>query len=168
MRDEAPLYRNDALDFYALSRWEDVEPALIDWQTYRSGRGTVFEIIRMGIDIPPGIILFEDPPIHDVHRKLLSRVFTPKRMAAIEPLVRGYCRAALDPLVGSSEFDVIADFAAYLPMRTIGFLLGIPEDEQAAIRQHAGDSISIGDDGSRAFDPAAFESTNAMFADALR
>ncbi len=165
MRDEAPLYRNVDLDFYALSRWNDVEPALIDWQTYRSGRGTIFEIIRMGIDIPPGIILFEDPPIHDVHRKLLSRVFTPKRMAAIEPLVRDYCRAALDPLVGSSEFDVIDDFAAYLPMRTIGLLLGIPEEDQAAIRQHAGESISIGEDGSRAFDPEVFESTNAMFAE---
>jgi len=165
MREEAPLYRNDDLDFYALSRWDDVEPALTDWQTYRSGRGTVYEIIRMGIDIPPGIILFEDPPIHDVHRKLLSRVFTPKRMAAIEPLVRDYCRAALDPLVGRAEFDVIEDFAAYLPMRTIGYLLGIPEQEQAAIRQQADQSISIGADGANSFDPESFDSTSAMFAE---
>ena len=62
--------------------------------------------------MPPGIILFEDPPIHDLHRGLLSRVFTPRRMAAIEPLIRQFCATALDPLVGAGEFDVIADFAS--------------------------------------------------------
>src|SRR6185369_13276523 len=88
LRDEAPLYRNEALDFYALSRWDDVKPALLDWGTYRSGRGTVLEIIKAGVEIPPGILLFEDPPIHDASSALLSRVFTPRRMLDLEPLVR--------------------------------------------------------------------------------
>ena len=73
LRDESPLYRNEVLDFYALSRWDDVKSALLDWDTYRSGRGTVLEIISAGVEIPPGIVLFEDPPIHDAHRALLSR-----------------------------------------------------------------------------------------------
>ena len=93
LRDESPLYRNDELDFYALSRWDDVKPALLDWQNYRSGRGTVLEIVKAGVEIPPGILLFEDPPIHDAHRALLSRVFTPRRMLDLEPLVRSYCVA---------------------------------------------------------------------------
>jgi cytochrome P450 len=150
LRDEAPLYRNDELDFYALSRWEDVEPALKDWDTYRSGRGTTFEIIKAlldsDIELPPGIVLFEDPPIHDLHRTLLSRVFTPKRMAAIEPLVREFCATALDPLVGAGEFDVVSDFAQFVPMRTIGYLLGIPEEAQEAIRQDTDDRLAIADD----------------------
>ena len=134
LRDEAPLYYNEKYDFYALSRFTDVEPALVDWQTYRSGKGSVLELIKANIELPPGIILFEDPPIHDLHRGLLSRVFTPKKMNAIEPKVREFCARSLDPLVGAGGFDFIADLGAQMPMRTIGFLLGIPEDDQEAIR----------------------------------
>ena len=62
MRDEAPLYYNEKYDFFALSRFDDVETALVDWETYRSGRGAVLELIRADIEMPPGIVLFEDPP----------------------------------------------------------------------------------------------------------
>lgn len=95
LRDEAPLYYNDKYDFYALSRYEDVSRGLMNFDTYRSGRGTTMDIIMSGIDVPPGVILFEDPPIHDVHRHVLSKVFTPRRMEAIEPLTRAFCARAL-------------------------------------------------------------------------
>jgi cytochrome P450 len=84
--------------------------------------------------VPPGSILFEDPPAHDIHRGLLSRVFTPKRMNAIEPMVREFCARSLDPLVGAGGFDFIRDLGAQMPMRTIGMLLGIPEEDQERIR----------------------------------
>jgi cytochrome P450 len=134
MRDEAPLYYNEKYDFFALSRFEDVERCSVDWRDYISGRGSVLEMIKSGIDIPPGIILFEDPPVHDLHRGLLSRVFTPRRMNAIEPKVREFCAKSLDPLIGSGGFDFIGDLGAQMPMRTIGMLLGIPEADQEAIR----------------------------------
>jgi cytochrome P450 len=156
LRDEAPLYRNDDHDFYALSRWDDVRPALLDWGTYRSGRGTVLEIVKAGVEIPPGILLFEDPPIHDAHRALLSRVFTPRRMLDLEPLVRGYCVTALDALLGRDEFDVIAEFGVEIPLRTIGFLFGIPEADQDAYRRTTDDVIST--DGTPvAFDQSSFD-----------
>ena len=135
LRDEAPLYYNEKYDFFALSRFDDVERALVDWETYRSGRGSILELIKANIEIPPGIVLFEDPPVHDVHRGLLSRVFTPKKMNAIEPKVREFCARTLDPLVGAGGFDFIADLGAQMPMRTIGYLLGIPEQDQQAIRE---------------------------------
>src|SRR2546421_5841347 len=91
MRDEAPLYYNAKYDFFALSRFDDVERAMVDWDTYRSGKGSTLDMIMMNIEMPPGIILFEDPPIHDVHRGILSRVFTPRKMNAIEPKVRAFC-----------------------------------------------------------------------------
>ena len=91
LRDEAPLYWNEKYEFFALSRWEDVDAAMLDWKTYISGRGSVLEIIKAGVEIPPGSILFEDPPNHDLHRGLLSRVFTPKKMQALEPQVRAFC-----------------------------------------------------------------------------
>ena len=86
--------------------------------------------------MPPGIIIFEDPPIHTVHRGLLSRVFTPKKMNALEPKIREFCAASLDPLVGAGGFDFVADLGAQMPMRVIGMLLGIPEQDQEAIREH--------------------------------
>ena len=134
LRDEAPLYFNEKYDFFALSRYADVEAALVDWETYRSGRGSVLELIKANVTIPPGQILFEDPPVHDVHRGILSRVFTPRKMNAIEPKVREFCARTLDPHVGSGKFDFIADLGAQMPMRTIGYLLGIPEQDQEAIR----------------------------------
>src|ERR1700677_2611563 len=126
MRDEAPLYYNEKYDFYALSRFEDVERCSVDWRTYISGKGSVLEMIKSGMEMPPGLILFEDPPAHDLHRGLLSRVFTPRKMNAIEPQVREFCARSLDPLVGSGGFDFIADLGAQMPMRTIGMLLGAP------------------------------------------
>src|SRR5687768_6882736 len=87
LRDERPLYHNERYDFYALSRYDDVEPALVDWQTYSSARGTIVEFIKSGMEPPPGSIIFEDPPGHDLHRGILSRAFTPRRMNAIEPKV---------------------------------------------------------------------------------
>ncbi|HEY6531435.1 MAG TPA: cytochrome P450, partial [Acidimicrobiales bacterium] len=75
MRDEAPLYYNEKYDFYALSRFDDVEKGLLNWKTFISGKGMILELIRSGIEFPPGNILFEDPPIHDAHRGILSRAF---------------------------------------------------------------------------------------------
>src|SRR6478735_4385956 len=111
LREEAPLYYNGKHDFYALSRFQDVEQSLTDWNTFSSAKGMLLEIIKAvveyGVELPPGNILFEDPPIHDVHRGILSRVFSPKRMLAIEPKVREFCAQTLDPLVGSGGFDFI-------------------------------------------------------------
>src|SRR5438034_5624940 len=105
MRDEAPLYRNDRYDFWAVSRFEDVAPRLTDWRTYSSARGTILEILRSGAPIPPGTIVFEDPPLHDARRALLAHVFSPRRIAELEPRVRAYCARSLDPLIGGSTLD---------------------------------------------------------------
>jgi cytochrome P450 len=165
MRDEAPLYYNEKHDFYALTRWDDVEAALLDWDTYRSGRGTILEVIRAKIDFPPGIILWEDPPIHDLHKNLLTKVFTPARMQAIEPLVRGYCARALDKLVGKPEFDVIKDLGVLVPMRTIGYLLGIPEADQESIRQYTDNKLTLEGGFPKDFDERTINEKNALVAD---
>jgi cytochrome P450 len=143
LREERPLYYNERYDFYALSRFEDVERALVDWRTYSSARGTVLELIKSGVEIPRGSIIFEDPPDHDLYRGLLSRVFTPRKMAAIEPKVREFCARCLDPLVGTGGFDFIRDLGAQMPMRTIGMLLGIPEQDQEALRDRIDEGLRL-------------------------
>lgn len=137
LRDEAPLYYNEEYDFYALSRFHDVQRAFLDRETYSSARGSVLEFIKANIEMPSGVVIFEDPPLHDIHRGLLSRVFTPRKMEELEPQVRTFCRQALDPLVGSGSFDFVADLGQQLPMRTIGMLLGVPESVQEVARNRA-------------------------------
>ncbi|WNG91476.1 cytochrome P450 [Mycobacterium sp. ITM-2016-00318] len=137
LREEAPLYYNEQHDFYALSRFADVNKALVDHETFSSARGAIIELIKANIEIPPGTVIFEDPPIHDIHRKLLARMFTPRKVNALEPVIRDYCAQSLDPLIGADRFDFVADLGAQMPMKVISALLGIPEDDQEMIRDHA-------------------------------
>jgi cytochrome P450 len=137
LREEAPLYYNAQYDFYAVSRYEDVERGLADRDTFISGRGGILEIIKQNVPIPPGVFIFEDPPLHGIHRGLLTRVFTPKKMTALEPMIREFCARALDPLVDGGEFDFVGDLGSQMPMRVIGMLLGIPEEDQAAVRERS-------------------------------
>jgi len=134
LREEAPAYHNDRYDFWALSRHGDVEKALVSWQVFSNTRSDILDIIKAGVDLPAGVILFEDPPVHTMHRGLMSRVFTPRRMAELEDQARAFCARSLDPLVGSDGFDIVTELASVMPMRVIGMLLGIPEQDQVAVR----------------------------------
>jgi cytochrome P450 len=141
LREEAPLYYNEQHDFYALSRFEDVERGFVDHHTFSSSHGGVLEAIKAGYRAPSGVFIMEDPPVHTAHRGVLARVFTPKKMNALEPRIRAYCAEVLDPLIGNERFDFVADLGAKMPMRVIGMLLGIPEEDQEAIRRQADERI---------------------------
>jgi len=141
LREEAPLYYNEPHDFYALSRFADVQAGLADHETYSSARGAIIEMIKGGFEAPPGVFIFEDPPVHTVHRGVLKRVFTPSKMNALEPRIREFCVRCLDPLVGAGRFDLVADLGAQMPMAVIGMLLGIPEQDQTAVREHSDANI---------------------------
>ncbi|EHI11081.1 cytochrome P450 [Mycolicibacterium thermoresistibile] len=134
LRDEAPIYYNERYDFWALSRYADVEKALLNWETFSNSRSDILELVQSDFDMPPGVMMFQDPPMHTMLRGLMSRVFTPRRMAALEEQIRAYCVRCLDPLVGAEGFDIIAELAAMMPMRVIGMLLGIPESDQISVR----------------------------------
>lgn len=134
LRDEAPIYYNEKYDFWALSRHSDVERGLANWETFSNKRSDILELVQSKFEMPGGVMMFQDPPEHTRLRGLMSRVFTPRRMAALEDQIRQYCVRCLDPLVGSGGFDIIAELASMMPMRVIGMLLGIPESEQVSVR----------------------------------
>jgi cytochrome P450 len=134
LRDDAPVYRNDRYDFWALSRFADVEGAHRDPVTYSSSRGIVLE--NMGSDMSAlGMLIFLDPPAHTRLRSFVSRALTPRRVAALEDRVRSLCAELLDPLVGNGRFDYVQEFAAQLPSRVISSLVGVPPEDQEAQRQ---------------------------------
>ena len=146
LRDEAPLYYNEKYDFYALSRFDDVE----------HGAGRLADIqLREGLGARDHPGEHRDPAGHDPLRgparprcapRDAVRVFTPRRMAAIEPQVREFCAATLDPLVGTGGFDFVRDLGAQMPMRTIGMLLGIPEEDQQALRDRIHEGLPSTED----------------------
>ncbi len=163
LREEAPVYYNDTHDFFAVSHFADVEKGLLDAQTYISGKGGIIELIKADIAMPPGVIIFEDPPTHTIHRRLLSRAFTPRRVAELEPKIREFCATSLDPLRGTDHFDFIADLGARMPMQVISMLLGIPESDQEAVRDHVDANLRT-----EAGEPMQVSEnfvTGAMFAD---
>ena len=137
LRDEAPLYYNERHDFWGLSRFADVQSALRDTSRLSSAKGDILEVVKADPVMPPGVFINEDPPLHTVHRALVARAFSPKKMKALEEEVRAFCRACLDPLVGAERFDFVLDLGLELPMRTIGMLVGIPAADQPSVRANA-------------------------------
>ena len=137
LRDEAPLYYNARHDFWGVSRYADVEAALKDPHRLSSAKGDILEVVKTDPVMPPGVFINEDPPIHTIHRALVSRAFTPKKMRALEDKVRAFCTACLDPLIGGERFDFVQDLGRELPMRTIGMLAGIPDADQPSVRAEA-------------------------------
>jgi cytochrome P450 len=136
LRDEAPLYYNEEHDFYALSRFDDVERAHVDRETFISSRGVTLGLLKANVEFPPGTVIFEDAPTHTIHRSLLSRMFTPRKIAALEPEIRALCAELLDPLVDNGRFDFATDLGAIMPTKVVGMLVGIPDDKSESVRDH--------------------------------
>jgi len=129
LRDNAPCYHNDALDFWALSRYEDVLAALHDPEVYCSRHGITLEQ-----DSTLPMLLTTDPPAHTDLRRMVSRAFTPRRVAELEADVRKLATGFLEPLLDKGEGDLIADYAALLPMDVISRMLGVPHDDEESLR----------------------------------
>jgi cytochrome P450 len=136
MRDFAPAYRNERLDFFAFTRFEDNYEALVDPTTYSSMNGTSLEFM----DTPKpntGLMIWMDPPRHTRYRKLVSKAFTPAKIGELEPMIRRIACEYLDALVGRPRFDVVKDFTARLPMDVISTMLGIPEADRLMVQQRS-------------------------------
>ena len=164
-RDEAPLYYNDEHDFFALSRFDDVNRTLVDHQSFSSARGAVLEIIKSGMEIPPGLLIFEDPPIHDIHRNLLARAFTPRKINALEPMIRDFTQKCLDPLVGGDRFDFVKDLGAVMPLRVVSMLFGIPEDYQHLVQEDGDRHVRTERGGQMTDNPEGTLSDGQVFAE---
>src|SRR3954452_12495587 len=132
LRDNDPCYRNDDVGFYALSRYADVLEASQQPLLYSSAEGTTIEMLDTKALLP--MMIFMDPPEHDVHRKLVSRAFTPRAISDLEPFVRETARACLDPLVEAGGGVFGGEFPAILPMNVIMELLGVPAADRNQLR----------------------------------
>ncbi len=134
MRDEAPVYYNEELDFFALTRFQDNLDAFIDHRTYSSSWGTSLEFMT---EAKPdtGLIIYMDPPRHNRYRALVSKTFTPRQIGELERDVRRIAVSYLDPLVGRPRFDVVKELTARLPMDVISTMLGVDEADRLWVQE---------------------------------
>jgi len=159
LRDEAPAYFNQKRGFWALSRYDDVRAATNDWQTFTSSQGITIEPVRKGTE--PHIIEM-DPPRHTQLRALVSRAFTPNRMARLEAPIRARTRALIASFAPNDRVDLIGEFAALLPMAVISEMLGVPDTDQDRLR-HAADALLHREPDSEALTPAGIEGATLLY-----
>jgi cytochrome P450 len=133
LRNEEPVYYNQRHDFWALSRYDDVDVAHRDPETFSSAHGTVLELMS-DATLGPGLMIFMDPPDHTALRRLVSRAFAPRRVAELEGGIRTLCVDLLGKQDGSDSFDFVQDFGARIPARVIANLLGVPPVDQDLVR----------------------------------
>lgn len=146
MRDEAPLYRNDEYDFWALSRYDDVLPAMLDTETYSSASGTTIELLSTEMPKIP-MMIFMDPPEQSWHRQIVSRAFTVRTMSKLEARITKLCNDLLDDLEGRDEFDFLLDYGSIIPPTMILALLGFPEGYEREWRDSVNAGLTVAPDG---------------------
>jgi cytochrome P450 len=151
LREEAPVYFNETHGFWALSRHADVLAASLAPMTFVSSHGVTLEGVEQG----QPLLILKDPPEHEWHRKVVSRVFTPRYVASLEPYIRRVAAELLDGLRGHDSFDVIEEFSVQLPLRVAAELLGIPEDRRMPIHEASDRLVARNDDGSPTDDAMA-------------
>jgi cytochrome P450 len=140
MREEAPVYYNEEQDFYALSRHADVAAAFKNWETFSSAYGLDLAMVKSGEPLPMKMIILMDPPEHRQMRSLVNKVFTPRAIANLKPMVIetiDQCFRAADP----EHFDVVQEFSAFFPVEVITRMLGVPEDRRQQVRQWVDTSL---------------------------
>lgn len=135
LRNEAPLYYSAKWDFWALTRYDDVAPATKDHETFSSAKGATLDMVKAHDDaIPvPKVIISMDPPEHQKMRRLVSNVFTPRAIAALEDMVREKVYERIESL-NTGAFDVVVDFSALFPNEVITTMLGVPKEDRDQIR----------------------------------
>src|SRR6516164_7258961 len=157
LRAEAPVYRNDELDFWALSRYDDVAAGFRDHAAFSTTNGVMVEPSMWGPRASNFIsFLAMDPPEHTRMRGLISRAFTPRRVAALEPRIREIAGKYIDAAVERGSVDFMADLAAALPLDVISELIGVPEADRPQVRRMV-DQMLHREEGMRDIPPAAVE-----------
>ena len=151
LRDEAPLYRNDELGFWALSRHADVLKGFRNSTTLSNKFGVSLDPASRGPHASKTMsFLAMDDPDHLRLRTLVSKGFTPRRIRELEPRVTEIANQHLDSMLeaaaSGATVDYVDEFAGKLPMDVISELMGVPNADRAQVRAWA-DAVMHREDG---------------------
>ncbi|MFF4235073.1 cytochrome P450 [Actinomadura geliboluensis] len=157
LREEAPLYRNDEIGFWALSRHADVAAAFRDHGTFSNSHGVSVEPSAWGPHAHRTMsFLALDPPRHTRMRALVSKGFTPRRVKEMQDGIRALTLRHLEPALEKGEFDFVSDFAGLLPMDVISEMMGVPEADRVEVRRLA-DTVVHREEGLNDVPPAGMD-----------
>src|SRR4051794_31901504 len=134
LRDHRPVYLNETYGFAALSRWDDVVEAHKNWREFSSAYGVDLSTLTSGRKPEFENLIMIDPPRHDRLRALVSRVFTPRAIGALEPMIRDVIMGYLDELDPSDEMDLVGGFSGPFPVEIISRMLGVPAPDRQQVR----------------------------------
>lgn len=148
-RRVAPVFHVPGRDIWMLFEYETVKRALHDPAVFSSRAA------------PPGgapldWMIFMDPPTHTKLRAIVMRTFTPRAIASLEPRIHRIAHELLDAVIDHGAMDLVADFAAPLPLLVISEMLGVPATDRALLSRwsdailHLSDTIAGGERAARA------------------
>ncbi|MFY9589138.1 MAG: cytochrome P450 [Actinomycetota bacterium] len=138
LREESPVYRNEELGFWALSRHADVTAAYNDTERFSNANGVSFDPSATGPHASRTMFfLAMDPPKHGRMRGLVSRAFTTRRIDEMEPRILELTRHHLEPALEQKSFDFVGDFSGKLPMDVMSDMIGVPPSDREEIRRLA-------------------------------
>lgn len=158
LREEAPAYWNEEIGFWALSRHADVTAAFADHKRYSNACGVALDSVNLKDPSTVFSFLAMDPPLHDQMRALVSRGFTPRRIAELEPRIREVAREHIEKFLDVGECDFIDDFAGKLPMDIVSEMLGVPVADRDTLRRWS-DTVVHREEGVNDIPPAALEAS---------
>lgn len=162
LREKAPLYHNEEAGFWALSRHADVLAGFKDTARFSNARGVSLEVSGLGDNVELVMsILGMDPPRHGKMRGLVSKGFTPRRVAQLEPSIRTLATTYIDRFVEEGQCDWVADFAGRLPMDVVSEMLGVPSADREELRGWA-DLVLHREEGVRGVPQAGIESSGKL------
>jgi hypothetical protein len=159
LRDREPLHRSEERGLWVLSRHADVRAAILDPATYSSAHG----VVPSGFVPEKPILISSDAPYHTRLRKAVQRALTPRRVAELEPRIRGFARRLLAALPAGEEVDLVAGYTQPLPMFVMSELLGVPMEDRPTFRRWA-NAVVHTDQGSSAAIETAQRELYAYFA----
>jgi cytochrome P450 len=166
LRDEAPLYHNEELGFWALSRHQDVREGFRNSTTLSNREGVSLDPVSRGPHASKTMsFLAMDDPDHLRLRTLVSKGFTPRRIRELEPRITELAKQHLDTMLeraNSGTVDYVAEFAGKLPMDVISELMGVPVEDRDRIRAHA-DGVMHREDGVNDVPASAIEASISLF-----
>ena len=162
LRDEAPIYRNEELKFWALSRHADVVAGFRNSISLSNKHGVSLDPISRNDEAHRVMsFLALDDPGHLRLRTLVSKGFTPRRIRELEGRVTEIAHQHLDTALQSTSFDYVDEFAGKLPMDVISELMGVPDEDRVRIRAQA-DAVMHREDGVADVPASAIEASGEL------
>ena len=153
MRAEEPVFHIESLGMYFVTRHDLVSEVIRDVTTYSSlfgntsmplpaeARAKMMEVLAEGYPRVP-TMLTADPPAHTRYRRLVSKAFTPRAIAELEPVIRAITTRLIDSWIETGTIEFVTQFGVPLPVEVIAKALNVPDDRLVDFKRWSDDSIA--------------------------